>query len=95
LRRLTARIHSLDYKIDLSAKALRLAVLNGEWVELKLKWYAHLNKYLDDSWRLGEVLVGYRRDRVFVYLAFSKEVQLREAKVIMESTSTSTTRLAQ
>jgi len=39
LRRLTARIHPLDYKIDFSAKVLRVAVLNDEWVELKLKWY--------------------------------------------------------
>jgi putative transposase len=55
LKKLTARIHSLDYKIDLKRKALRLAVLNDEWIELKLKWYDYLDKYLDGSWRLGEV----------------------------------------
>jgi len=32
LRRLTARIHPLDYRIDFSAKTLRIAVLNDEWV---------------------------------------------------------------
>jgi putative transposase len=42
LKKLTARIHPLDYKIDLKAKALRIAVLNDEWVELKLKWYDYL-----------------------------------------------------
>jgi len=83
LRRLTARIHSWDYKIDLSAKALRLAVLNDEWVELELKWYDYLNKYLDGSWRLGEVLVSYRHDRVFVYLIFSREIQLGGPKAVM------------
>jgi putative transposase len=83
LRRLTARIHPLDYKIDLSAKVLRLAVLNGEWVELKLKWYDYLDKYLDGSWRLGEVLVSYRRGRVFAYLTFNREVHLKEPKAIM------------
>jgi putative transposase len=83
LRKLTARIHPLDYKIDLKAKVLWLAVLNDEWVELRLKWYAHLDKYLEGSWRLGEVLVSYKHDKVFVYLVFNKEVQLREPKAIM------------
>jgi len=83
LRRLTARIHSWDYKIDLRARALWLAVLNDEWVELKLKWYDYLDKYLDGSWRLGEVLVGYRRNGIFAYLVFNKGVQLRESKTVM------------
>jgi len=83
LRKLTARIHSLDYKIDLKAKALRLAILNDEWVELKLKWYDYLDKYLDGSWRLGEVLVSYKRGGVFAYLTFSREVQLREPKAVI------------
>jgi putative transposase len=83
LKKLTARIHPLDYKIDLKAKALWLAVLNDEWVELKLKWYDYLDKYLDGSWSLGGVLVSYKRDRVFVYLTFSREVQPREPKAVM------------
>jgi len=83
LRSLTARIHPLDYKIDLNTKALKLAVLDGEWVELRLKWYAHLDKYLDGSWRLGEVLVSYKHGEVFAYLVFNKEVQLKEPKTIM------------
>jgi len=83
LRRLTARIHSWDYKIDLKAKALRLAVLNDEWVELKLKWYSYLDKYLDGSWRLGEVLVSYKHGRVFAYMTFNREVHLKEPKAIM------------
>jgi putative transposase len=83
LKKLTARIHPLDYKIDLKAKALRLAVLNDEWVELRLKWYDYLDKYLDGSWRLGEVLVGYRRGRIFTYLVFNKEVQFKEPKAVM------------
>jgi len=83
LKKLTARIHPLDYKIDLKAKALWLAVLDDEWIELELKWYDYLDKYLNGSWRLGEVLVSYRRGRVFAYLTFSKEVQLREPKTVM------------
>jgi putative transposase len=83
LRKLTARIHPLDYKIDLKAKALWLAVLNDEWVELKLKWYSYLDKYLDGSWRLGEVLVSYKHSRVFAYLVFNKEVQFKEPRAVM------------
>jgi putative transposase len=49
LKKLTARIHTLDYRLDLDRKTLRLAVLHDKWVELKLKWYSHLNKYLDGS----------------------------------------------
>jgi len=83
LKKLTARIHPLDYKIDLKAKALRLAVLNDEWVESRLKWYDYLDKYLDGSWRLGEVLVSYKHGRVFAYLTFNREVHLKEPKAIM------------
>jgi putative transposase len=83
LKKLTARIHPLDYKIDLKARALWLAVLDDEWIELKLKWYSYLDKYLDGSWRLGEVLVSYRRNGIFAYLVFNKEVQLREPKAVM------------
>jgi putative transposase len=83
LKKLTAGIHPLDYKIDLRAKTLWLVALNDEWVELKLKWYDYLDKYLDGSWRLGGVLVSYKRDRVFVYLTFSREVQPREPKAVM------------
>ena len=37
LKKLTARIHPLDYKVDLNAKTLRIAVLHDRWVELKLE----------------------------------------------------------
>jgi putative transposase len=37
LKKLTARIHPLDYKVDFSSKTLRIAVLNNQWVELRLK----------------------------------------------------------
>jgi putative transposase len=62
---------------------LRIAVLDDEWVELRLKWYDYLDKYLEGSWRLGEVLVSYKRDKVFAYLIFNKEVQFKEPKTIM------------
>ena len=83
LRRLTARIHPLDYKIDFNAKVLRVAVLNDQWVELKLKWYSYLDKYLDGSWRVGELQVSYRDDKIFVYITFIKDAVLRKPRAVM------------
>ena len=83
LRRLTARISTYDYRVDFDAKVLRVAVLDNRWVELKLKLHKHLSKYLNSSWRLGEVQLSYRGGRVHVYLTFSKEVLLREPRAIM------------
>jgi putative transposase len=83
LKKLTARIHPLDYKIDFSAKVLRVAVLNDEWVELKLKWYSHLDKYLDGSWRPGEILISYRNNKIFVYITFHKDVELTTPRAVM------------
>jgi putative transposase len=84
LKKLTARIHPLDYRIDLNAKTLRIAVLNDEWIELRLKWYKYLDKYLDNSWRVGEIQIScYRDDKVFVYITFIKAVLLKEPKAVM------------
>ena len=83
LRKLTARIHPLDYRLDLNTKTIKIAVLHEKWVELRLKWYKRLDEYLDGSWRLGEVLVSYRSGKILVYLTFSREVSLREPQAIM------------
>jgi putative transposase len=83
LRKLTARIHALDYRLDLDKKTLRVAVLYDKWVELKLKWYSHLNKYLDGSWKPGEIIVSYRHGRFYVYITFHRDVVFREPQAIM------------
>jgi len=83
LKKLTTRISTYDYKIDFKAGTLRITVLRCCWVELKLKPHKHLNKYLDGSWRLGEIQVSYRGGKIYVYLTFIKEVLLREPKAIM------------
>ncbi|MCC6057031.1 MAG: IS200/IS605 family accessory protein TnpB-related protein [Desulfurococcaceae archaeon] len=83
LKKLTARIHPLDYKIDFNAKVLRVAVLNDEWVELKLKWYKHLDTYLDGSWKPGEILISYRNNKIFVYITFHKDVELTTPRAVM------------
>ncbi len=49
LRKLTARLDYQDYKLDLSSKTIKVAVLNNEWVELKLQWYSYLDKYFNSE----------------------------------------------
>jgi len=83
LKKLTARIHSLDYRVDFSAKVLRIAVLNNQWVELKLKWYKYLDKYLDGSWRPGEILVSCRNGKILVYITFHRDVEPIAFKTVM------------
>jgi putative transposase len=83
LKKLTARIHSLDYKIDFSAKVLRVAVLNDEWVELKLKWYKYLDRYLNGSWRPGEILISYRNGKILAYITFHRDVKPIDFKTVM------------
>jgi len=75
LKKLTARIHPLDYRVDFSAKVLRIAVLNDEWVGLRLKWYKYLDKYLNGSWRPGEILVSCRNGKILVYITFHRGVK--------------------
>jgi putative transposase len=83
LRKLTARIHTLDYRLDLDKKTIKIAVLYDKWVELKLEWYSYLNKYLDGSWRPGEILLSYRCGRFYVYITFHKDIVLREPIAVM------------
>jgi len=83
LKKLTARIHPLDYKIDFSTKTLRIAVLNNQWVELKLKWYNYLDKYLNGSWKPGEILVSCRNNKIFVYITFHRDVEPIDFKAVM------------
>jgi putative transposase len=83
LKKLTARIHPLDYKIDFNAKTLRVAVLSNQWVELRLKWYRYLDKYLNGSWRVGEMLVSYRDGKILVYITFHRDVKPTEFRAVM------------
>jgi len=64
LKKLTARIHQLDYRVDFNTKTLRLVVLNDCWVELKLNWYSYLDKYLDGSWSYLKTAYIYVREEV-------------------------------
>jgi len=83
LKKLTARIHTLDYRLDLDKKTIKIAVLHDKWVELKLKWYRYLDKYLDGSWRPGEILLSYRHGRFYVYITFHRDVAPKEPRAVM------------
>jgi putative transposase len=83
LKKLTARIHTLDYKLDLDKKTVKIAVLRDKWINLKLKWYSYLNKYLDGSWRPGEIIVSYRHGRFYVYITFHRDVVSRDPQAVM------------
>ena len=83
LRKLTARLDYQDYRLNVNSKILEVAVLNNEWVELKLLWYKHLDKYFNCEWKLKEILVSYRGSEVWVYFTFEKEVVVKQPKAIM------------
>ena len=83
LRKLTARLDQWDYRLDLNSKTMRIAVLNGGWVELKLQWYSYLDRYFNDKWGLKEILVSCRGNEVWVYLTFEKDVVLRKPRHVM------------
>ncbi len=83
LRRLTARLDSWDYRLNLRKKVLRIAVLNNEWVELKLQWYNYLDKYFNSSWKLKELLVSYREGEIWVYFTLEKEVEPMKSRTVM------------
>jgi len=64
-------------------KTLRIAILNNEWVKLKLQWYSYLDRYLDEPWRLKEILISYRNNEIWTYFIFEKHVELQAPKTIM------------
>ena len=84
LRKLTARLDYQDYRLDINDRVLRIAVLDNEWVELKLQWYSYLDRYFNGAWKIKEIMVSYRENTVWVYLIFEKEVVLRKPRTIMD-----------
>lgn len=76
LRKLTARIHPLDFKMDWTNKELYLSVDSERQVKIQLLWYSYLNKYLTDNWKLKEVIITYK-NTLYVYLIFEKDIRER------------------
>ena len=50
---------------------------------MKLKWYSYLNKYLESSWKPGEIIVSYRHGRFYVYITFRRDIVPRDPQAIM------------
>lgn len=48
LRKLMARLDHQDYKLDSSSKTLKVAVLTGGWVELRLVRHSYLDRYFNE-----------------------------------------------
>ena len=67
----------------MNTKTIKIAVLHDKWIELKLKWYSYLNKYLDGSWRPGEIVVSCRYGRFYVYITFHKDIVFKEYSTVM------------
>ncbi len=83
LRKLTARLDKWDYRLDLSKKVIKVAVLDNEWIELKLQWYSYLDRYLDGSWKPGEISISFKNGITWVYLTFRRDVKLRGVENVM------------
>jgi len=83
LRKLTARLDYQDYRLDVESKILRIAVLNNEWIELKLLWYSYLDRYFNGEWRLKEILVSYRDNTIWVYFTFERGVIFRQPRAVI------------
>ena len=83
LRKLTARLDRWDYRLNLNNRVLRIAVLENEWIELKLQWYSYLDKYFNSEWKLKEILVSSRNGEVWVYFTFEKEVIMKKPQYVM------------
>ena len=83
LRKLTARLDKWDYRLDVNNRILNMAVLNNEWVELKLQWYSYLDRYFNGLWKLKEILVSYRDNEIWVYFTFEKKMAFKQPVTIM------------
>ncbi len=77
LRKLTARLDKWDHRLDVNNRILNMAVLNNEWVELKLQWYSYLDRYFNGLWKLKEILVSYRDNEILVYFTFEKKMAFK------------------
>ena len=83
LRRLTARLHPYEYRLDLERKVLRIAVLRGGWAELQLRGIGRLRRFLAEGWKPKELLVSYHDSGFKVYVTLEREVEARKPRTVM------------
>lgn len=83
LRRLTARLHPYEYQVDLERRALKIAVLNGGWVEVRLLGVHRLQRFIAEGWKPKELLVSHRDGVFIVYVVLEREVEARRPRTVM------------
>ena len=74
---------SQDWKLENGAIRIKSDVIKDEWLELKYRDTKLLHRYLyrDDGWELAEELkIKLIDGKIFCYLTFKKEVEVKENK---------------
>ena len=76
---------SQDWKLENGAIWIKSNVVKDEWLELKYRDTKLLHRYLyDDGWQLAEELkIKLVDGRIFCYLTFKKEVEVKESKNVL------------
>jgi len=77
---------SQDWKLENGAIWIKSNAIKDEWLELKYRDTKLLHRYLyhDDDWELAEELkIKLVDGRIFCYLTFKREVELKESKNVL------------
>ena len=75
---------SQDWKLRDGAIWIKSNAVKDEWLELKYRDTKLLHKYLYQGWKLAEELkIKLVDGRIFCYLTFKKEVEVKESKNIL------------
>ncbi len=82
LRRLTARLDIYDIKIDFERRTVRLPLLNGESVTLKLRVYeGRVRKF--EGWKFYNCVLRFCCGKLFLHIMFRKVVKLGKPKTVL------------
>jgi len=75
---------SQDWKLENGAIWIRSNVIKDEWLELKYRDTKLLHRYLYHGWALTEELkIKLVDGKIFCYLTFKKEVEVKESKNVL------------
>jgi len=75
---------SQDWKLENGAIWIKSDVIKDEWLELKYRNTKLLHKYLYHGWVLAkELKIKLVDGRIFCFLTFKKEVEVKESKNVL------------
>ena len=75
---------SQDWELKNGAIWIRSDAVKDEWLELKYRDTKLLHRYLYHGWKLAEELkIKLINGKIFCYLTFKKEVELKESKNVL------------